>query len=370
MADPDLRPGPLQPGSTIGILGGGQLGRMLAVAAAKLGLRTHIYCDEPHCPAFDVTPLHTVGDYTDLDRLTAFAATVDVVTYEFENVPVTAARHLSGLVPVWPGALALEVAQDRLTEKQFISDLGVPVARFARVDEPGDIPAALRDFSGPGILKTRRFGYDGKGQVGIAPGEDPVAALAAIGNAPAILEQRLLFASEVSVLLVRGGDGDTAFYDIPQNTHSGGILRRSVVPSHLGQADADRARAMARRIAEALGYVGVLAVEMFYMGCSSDEPLCVNEIAPRVHNSGHWTMDACPVSQFENHVRAVAGWPLGATFRHSDAEMVNLIGQDVQAWPDLVADSGALLNLYGKREPRNGRKMGHVNRLKPKTSDT
>ena len=360
----------LQPGSTIGILGGGQLGRMLAMAAAKLGLRTHIYCDEPDCPAFEVTELRTVGDYTDLDRLTAFAATVDAVTYEFENVPVDAARHLSGLLPVRPGPRALEVAQDRLVEKRFISDLGVAVAPFAQVDSAGDLEAALRRFSGPGILKTRRFGYDGKGQVSIAPGEDPAAALAAIGNAPAIVEQRLAFMCEVSVLAVRGSDGVMDFYDIPQNTHADGILRRSVVPSPLGQADADVARAMARRIAEALGYVGVLAVEMFYMGPQREQPLVVNEIAPRVHNSGHWTMDACPVSQFENHIRAVAGWPLGSTARHSDAEMVNLIGRDAQAWQEIAADPGALLHLYGKRESRNGRKMGHVNRLRPRSSAT
>jgi 5-(carboxyamino)imidazole ribonucleotide synthase len=368
MPEPSAKSHRLEPGSTIGILGGGQLGRMLAMAAAKLGLRTHIYCDEPKCPAFDVSALRTVGDYTDLDRLSAFAATVDAVTYEFENVPVDAARHLSALVPVRPGPRALEVAQDRLVEKRFISELGVPVAPFAQVDSAAELEAAVQRFSGPGILKTRHFGYDGKGQVGIAPGDDPAAALAAIGNAPAILEQRLSFACEVSVLVVRGSDGVMDFYDIPQNTHADGILRRSVVPSPLRQADADFARAMARRVAEALDYVGVLAVEMFYMGAGREQPLLVNEIAPRVHNSGHWTMDACPVSQFENHIRAVAGWPLGSTSRHSDAEMVNLIGRDVQAWPEIVSDPGALLHLYGKREARNGRKMGHVNRLCAKSS--
>lgn len=368
MPEAGVRSEPLPPGSTIGILGGGQLGRMLAMAAAKLGLKTHIYCDEPTCPAFDVTPQHTVGDYTDFDRLSGFAATVDAVTFEFENVPVEAARHLSELVPVRPGPLALEVAQDRLTEKQFISGLGVPVAPFAPVDQAGDIVSALKRFSGPGILKTRRLGYDGKGQIRVAPADDPVAALAAIGNAPAILEQKLSFLSEISVLAVRGADGLIAFYDIPENTHSDGILRRSDVPSPLNEAVAERARTMARQIAEALGYVGVLAVEMFYMGPGADEPLLVNEIAPRVHNSGHWTMDACPVSQFENHIRAVAGWRLGTTARHSDAEMLNLIGKDAEAWSALAADPGALLHLYGKRESRNGRKMGHINRLRPRSS--
>ena len=251
---------PLPPGSTIGILGGGQLGRMLAMAAAKLGLRTHVYCDEPRCPAFDVSALQTVGSYTDLDKLRAFAETVDVVTYEFENVPVDAARHLVEMVPVRPGPRALEVAQDRLVEKEFISSLGVPVAPFARVDDAGDLVAALEQFDAPAILKTRRFGYDGKGQVGVAKGDDPAKALADIGNVPAILEKRVAFSCEVSVLVVRGMAGETAFYDIPQNIHSGGILRRSVVPSPLGAAEVSRARDLARRIAEALEYVGVLAV--------------------------------------------------------------------------------------------------------------
>lgn len=357
----------LPPGSTIGILGGGQLGRMLAMAAAKLGLRTHVYCDEPRCPAFDVSALRTVGSYTDLDKLTGFAAMVDVVTYEFENVPVDAARHLAALVPVRPGPQALDVAQDRLTEKRFISGLGVPVAPFAKVDDAGDLAATLDRFGAPSILKTRRLGYDGKGQIGVAKGDDPAEALAAIGNAPAILEQRLPFSCEISVLAVRSCDGEIAFYDIPQNMHSGGILRRSAVPSPLGAAEAEHARNLARRIAEALGYVGVLAVEMFYMGQGSDPALLVNEIAPRVHNSGHWTMDACLVSQFENHIRAVACWPLGPTDRHSDAEMVNLIGRDVLAWTGLAAEPGALLHLYGKRQPRDGRKMGHINRLRPRS---
>jgi 5-(carboxyamino)imidazole ribonucleotide synthase len=359
---------PLPPGSTIGILGGGQLGRMLAMAAAKLGLRTHVYCDEPRCPAFDVSALQTVGSYTDLDKLRSFAATVDVVTYEFENVPVDAARHLVGMVPVRPGPQALEVAQDRLVEKQFISSLGVPVAPFAKVDDARDLEAALDQFAASAILKTRRLGYDGKGQASVVKGDDPAKALADIGNVPAILEKRVGFSCEVSVLVVRGVTGETAFYDIPKNIHSGGILRRSIVPSPLGAAEADHARDLARRIAEALEYVGVLAVEMFYMGPGAEPALLVNEIAPRVHNSGHWTLDACAVSQFENHIRAVAGWPLGPTDRHSDAEMVNLIGRDVLAWADLAAESGALLHLYGKRQPREGRKMGHVNRLRPRSN--
>lgn len=367
MPDTAGRPGPLAPGSTIGILGGGQLGRMLALAAANLGLRTHIYSDEPGCPAFDVTAQHTVGDFTDIERLAAFAKTVDAVTYEFENVPVEAARELSRAVPVRPGARALEVAQDRLVEKTFVSDLGVSVAPFVAVDSLADLQHGLQQFGGGGILKTRRLGYDGKGQVVLAPGDDPAIALSEIGNAPAVLEQRISFACEISVLVVRSSEGAVEFYDIPQNTHSGGILRRSVVPSPLGETELDLARAMAQRIADALDYVGVLAVEMFFMGPQGDPPLMVNEIAPRVHNSGHWTMDACFVDQFENHMRAVAGWPLGSTTRHSDAEMFNLLGPDANAWAEIAADPGAMLHLYGKREARNGRKMGHINRLHPKT---
>ncbi len=367
MPDTGRRPRQLPPGSTIGILGGGQLGRMLAMAAAKLGLRTHIYSDEADCPAFDVTPRQTVGDFTDLERLATFAKGVDVVTYEFENVPVDAAHALSHTVPVWPGARALEVAQDRLVEKTFVAGLGVPVAPFAAVDNLDDLDRGLQRFGGSGILKTRRLGYDGKGQVVLAPGDDPAAALSDIGHAPAVLEQRMSFACEVSVLVVRGGGGAVAFYDIPVNTHAGGILRRSVVPSALGDAEVELACSLAHRIAEALDYVGVLAVEMFFMGPQADPALMVNEIAPRVHNSGHWTMDACYVDQFENHIRAVAGWPLGSTARHSDAEMLNLLGVEADAWAGIAADEGAMLHLYGKREARNGRKMGHVNKLRPKT---
>jgi 5-(carboxyamino)imidazole ribonucleotide synthase len=356
---------PLPPGSVIGILGGGQLGRMLAMAAAKLGFRTHIFNDEGDCPAFDVASARTNGKFTDLDALTPFAQGVDVVTYEFENVPVEAARHISAIVPVRPGPKALEVSQDRLVEKRFVAGLGVPVAPFLAVDGTADLSAGLSRFNGPSFLKTRRFGYDGKGQVNVAPGDDVPAALAAIGDAPAILEQRVTFDYEVSVLVIRGLDGATAFYDIPMNTHEGGILRRSVVPAPLNEAVAETARSMARRIAEALDYVGVLGVEMFVMGKGSVAPVLVNEFAPRVHNSGHWTMDACSISQFENHIRAVAGWPIGETRRHSNAEMVNLLGVEAQSWAEIAADRSALLHLYGKREARDSRKMGHVNRLLP-----
>ena len=360
--------GPLPPGSVIGILGGGQLGRMLALAAARLGLKTHIYSDDPESPAFDVAAAEMRGDYEDFDKLEVFARHVDAVTYEFENVPVRAASHMARWKPVRPGPLALEVAQDRLTEKTFISRLGIPVAPFVEVDAPSDIAAGLATFASGAILKTRRLGYDGKGQAVVEPGGPVEPAFQAIGRRPAVLEKKLAFAFEVSVLVVRGADGALAYYDIPVNTHGGGILRRSVVPSSLSGREAEAAKAIAARIAAALDYVGVLAVEMFYMGAGAREPFVVNEIAPRVHNSGHWTTDACAASQFESHIRAVAGWPLAKTARHSDAEMVNLIGHDADAWATLAAEPGACLHLYGKREAREGRKMGHLNRLSPKTT--
>jgi 5-(carboxyamino)imidazole ribonucleotide synthase len=359
---------PLPPGSTIGILGSGQLGRMLALAAARLGLKTHIYCEDSG-PAFDVATHTAKGRFDDDKALAAFAGKVDAVTYEFENVPIVAADVLSAHVPVRPGAKALAVSQDRLVEKQFIAGLGIPVAPFREIASVDDIGAGVAAFAAPAILKTRRFGYDGKGQAGIRSAGDAAFAWTEIGARPAVLEKRITFALEISALVVRGADGALAFYDCPANTHEGGILRRSVVPSGLPAADLDRAREIAASIAGALGYVGVLAVEMFHLGPDAPLPdrLMVNEIAPRVHNSGHWTIEACGISQFENHMRAVAGWPLGSTERHSDAEMLNLIGRQALDWARLAAEPGACLHLYGKREARDGRKMGHVTRLRPKS---
>jgi len=364
-----LPPAPLPPGSTIGILGSGQLGRMLALAAARLGLRTHVYCTESG-PAFDVATETSKGAFDDQAALARFAATVDVVTYEFENVAVATARHLASFVPVRPSAKALEVAQDRLAEKAFIAGLSIPVAPYRPVDGVPDLIAALAAFGAPAILKTRRFGYDGKGQVSLAPGGNAAAAWAEVGAQPSVLEQRVPFALELSALVVRGLAGEIAFYDCPVNTHENGILRRSVVPSGLPAADLARSREIAAAIADGLDYVGVLAVEMFHLGPDAPpaERLMVNEIAPRVHNSGHWTIDACAISQFENHIRGVAGWPLGSTERHSDAVMINLIGTEALEWQKLAADPGAALHLYGKREARPGRKMGHVTRLAAKSS--
>jgi 5-(carboxyamino)imidazole ribonucleotide synthase len=361
----DMAPSfPLPPGSTVGILGCGQLGRMLAMAAARLGLKTHVFCNTTG-PAFDVASAATRAAFNDEAALAAFARAVDVVTYEFENVRVETAHRLARSVPVRPSAKALEVAQDRLVEKRFIAALGVPVAPFEAVDSPDALRAALDRLGAPAILKSRRLGYDGKGQASVDAGSEMAAAWAAVGASPRVLERRVAYHCELSALIVRGHDGETACYDCPVNVHEGGILRRSAVPSGLPGGDLAEARAIAGRIAAALDSVGVLAVEMFYLG--PDAPagarLLVNEIAPRVHNSGHWTIEACPVSQFENHIRADAGWPLGSTERHSDAEMVNLIGGDADAWIKYAAEPGACLHLYGKHQARAGRKMGHVTRL-------
>lgn len=357
---------PLPPGSTIGILGGGQLGRMLGLAAARLGLKTHIYSDEKAAPAFDVSAAHTVGAYDDTDALARFAASCAVMTCEFENVPAgtleAAARH----VPVFPGAKSFAVAQDRLVEKDFVTALGIKVAPYAKVDTLEDLRAGLERVRIPALLKTRRFGYDGKGQITIRGEDESAAALEAIGHAPTLVEGVILFEREISVIVVRGQNGAMQFYDPIENVHEYGILAISKVPARIGQGVAVEAKAVAGKIAEALSHVGVLCVEMFERGGGRPE-LVVNEFAPRVHNSGHWTIDACLVSQFENHIRAIAGWPLGETSRHSDAVMTNLIGPDVEKWRLYAAEPGTAVHLYGKTEAREGRKMGHVTRLYPKT---
>jgi 5-(carboxyamino)imidazole ribonucleotide synthase len=356
----------LPPGSTIGIMGGGQLGRMLALAAARLGFKCHVYNDIAG-PACEVAAATTLGGFDDLAKLRSFAASVDVVTYEFENVPLAAAAAADAIKPVRPGLKALQVSQDRLAEKRFLSELEIPVAPFGAIEGPASFQAALNAVGLPAILKTRRFGYDGKGQIRIEAQEELAPAFDAIARSPATLEALVQFYCEVSVLVVRGATGETRFYDIPVNRHEGGILRSSTVPCDLPERHQARARAIASELAAALDYVGVLAVEMFYVGAEATEPLIVNEFAPRVHNSGHWTIDACAVSQFENHIRAIAGWPLGASERHSDAEMMNLIGPEVGDWPRFAAAPGACLHLYGKGEARPGRKMGHVTWIGPRS---
>jgi 5-(carboxyamino)imidazole ribonucleotide synthase len=349
----------LAPGSTIGILGGGQLARMLTLAAGQLGLNTHIYAPEKDSPAFQVSSAHTVTDYSNEDALVAFVASVSAVTYEFENVPVEAVRFLEQHVPVRPGSKALEVAQDRLKEKRLARDLGAMTADFASVNSRDELTARITQVGLPAVLKTTRFGYDGKGQAKIMAASDVGAAYAAMKGQPAILESFVNFKSEISVICARAADGTFAAYEPTENVHRNHILHTSTVPANIEHELAVEAVFIAQRMAEALDYVGVMGVE-FFVG---DGVLHVNEIAPRVHNSGHWTQDACLVSQFEQHIRAVAGWPLGTTSRHSDVVMTNLIGDDVLAWQKLAAEPGTALHLYGKTEARPGRKMGHVNRI-------
>ncbi|MDO8839358.1 MAG: 5-(carboxyamino)imidazole ribonucleotide synthase [Parvibaculum sp.] len=356
---------PVAPGGTIGILGGGQLGRMLAMAAAELGFKCHIYCPDTEVPAADVAAALTRAPYEDAAALAAFADGVDVVTYEFENVPAETARILAEHAPVRPGPQALATAQDRLTEKNFLAAQGIATAPFADVASAADLDAALAQIGTPAILKTRRLGYDGKGQAKIGRAEEAAAAWDAIGRMPAILEGFVPFEREISVVVARGIDGETAAYDPVENIHKDHILDRTYAPAALDAALADAARAIAARIVSALDYVGVMGVEMFLLPAGATPRLVVNEIAPRVHNSGHWTMDACAVSQFEQHIRAICGWPLGHPDRHADAVMTNLIGDAAGQWAVLAAEPGAKLHLYGKAQARAGRKMGHVNRLFP-----
>ncbi|AXS41837.1 5-(carboxyamino)imidazole ribonucleotide synthase [Breoghania sp. L-A4] len=354
----------LAPGSMLGILGGGQLGRMLAQSAAELGLRCHVYCPDAESPAFEVAHAHTVAAYDDEAALARFADAVDAVTYEFENVPDATARFLDARVPVRPGVRPLTVAQDRLNEKRYLQEIGIPIAPYAAVDGPEDIASAAEITGLPAILKTRRMGYDGKGQTRIESLDDALAAWKRIGEAPAVLEGVVGFALECSVIAARDIDGNTIAYDIAENVHENHILKWTRVPSTLSEETMARARELGMKVASGLDYVGVLAVELFVVRDGTGEHLIANEIAPRVHNSGHWTQDGCAVSQFDQHVRAVAGWPLGDPKRHSDVEMENLIGFDADGWYDILSEPGACLHLYGKRETRPGRKMGHVNRLK------
>jgi 5-(carboxyamino)imidazole ribonucleotide synthase len=358
---------PLPPGSTVGILGGGQLGRMLAVAASRLGLKSHVYSDETGAPAFDAVAASTVASYADEGALTDFAASVDVVTCEFENVPAATLEACSRAKPVFPGAKSFAVAQDRLAEKDFIGALGIEIAPYAAIDSPDQLDAALARITPPAILKTRRLGYDGKGQVVIRDRAEAESAWRGIGRVPAVLEGLVLFEREVSVIAVRGRDGAFKVYDLTENVHQNGILAISRVPAASSPALLAEATEIARKIAEALQHVGVLAVELFQREEGLRPGLIVNEIAPRVHNSGHWTLDACAVSQFENHIRAISGWPLGDTARHSDAVMTNLIGADVEKWRTLAAEPMTSVHLYGKAEARPGRKMGHSTRLYPKS---
>ena len=353
--------GPLAPGATIGILGGGQLGRMTAQAAARLGYRSHIFCQHDDDPAAQVAVAATVAAYDDEAALRNFAGACDAVTLEFENIPLAAVETVASVAPMRPGVKALEVAQDRLVEKDFIAGLGVGTAPYRGVASAGELAAAQADLDADIICKTRRLGYDGKGQAVLARGRAATEIWPEFDGRPAIAEAKIDFACEISVIAARGLDGATATYVPVENRHVDGILDRTIAPAELKFLIRAEAQTIAEHIAEALDLVGLLAVEMFV---TRDQRLLVNEIAPRPHNSGHWTIDACAVSQFEQLVRAVAGLPLGDPERHSDAEMENLIGDDVARWPELIARPGACVHLYGKAETRPGRKMGHVTYLR------
>jgi 5-(carboxyamino)imidazole ribonucleotide synthase len=349
---------PLPLGSTIGIFGGGQLGRMLSVAASRLGYRTHIF--EPGAaPAADVAHALTTAAYGDLDALRAFAASVDVLTFEFENIPAAALEFLAAETPLFPPRQALEISQDRLTEKAFLRDLGLQTAPFANVSSPDDLAAALAITGTPAILKTRRMGYDGKGQVKIMTPDQAQDAMASMAGAPAILEGFVAFEREISVIAARGQDGAIACFDPGENVHKDGILATTTVPARLPPSLRSDAALLAARILNALDYVGVLGVELFV----TPGALIVNEIAPRVHNSGHWTQGGCAVDQFEQHIRAITGWPLGDGTRHANVVMENLIGDDITRLPDLAKAPNTQIHLYGKSEIRPGRKMGHINVL-------
>ena len=346
--------------TTIGILGGGQLGRMLSVAASRLGLKTHIFEPGANPPAAHVADAVTTASYDDRAALTAFAQSVDVITYEFENIPTSALDLLETLRPIHPGRQALATSQDRLVEKNFLQSLGLQTAPFATVDNTADLDAAIAQIGTPAIMKTRTMGYDGKGQARIMSQGDAAQALADMAGAPAILEGFVNFSHEVSIIGARSADGAVACFDPGENVHVDGILRTTTVPAKLTPSQRTDAVLIAARILNELDYVGVMGVELFV----TPQGLIVNEIAPRVHNSGHWTQNGCTIDQFEQHIRAVAGWPLGDGSRHSDVVMENLIGDDMDRLPEL-AKTTAALHLYGKADVKTGRKMGHVNHIKP-----
>ncbi len=350
---------PLQPGAVIGILGGGQLGRMLSMAAARLGFVTHIFEPGANPPAGQVAHRVTTAPYEDAEALAAFAQSVDVITYEFENIPTEALDVLESHRPIRPGREALRVSQDRLTEKTFLQGLGLNTAPFADVTDLDSLQAAIERIGTPAILKTRRFGYDGKGQARLKSPEDAQAALADMQGAPAILEGFVNFSHEVSIIAARGLDGRVACFDPGENVHRDGILHTTTVPARLSPALRTDAVLLAANILNALDYVGVMGVELFV----TPQGLIVNEIAPRVHNSGHWTQNGCAVDQFEQHIRAVAGWPLGDGQRHADVVMENLIGDDMNRVPELAQQRDVALHLYGKAQVTPGRKMGHFNRI-------
>jgi 5-(carboxyamino)imidazole ribonucleotide synthase len=356
----------IAPGATLGILGGGQLGRMIALAAASLGLKVHVFSPDEDSPAFDVCHAVTRAPFDDEETLGRFARACDVVTYEFENVPRRAAEIVAALAKLRPNADALAITQDRLAEKTFVSDLGLPTAAFRGVLDEASLAQAVGELGRPSVLKTRRFGYDGKGQAVLRDGSDLAAAFASLSAAPSILEAFVPFEREISIVAARGVDGSFAAWEPVENEHADHILSVSRVPARIDAATADEAASLARRIGDGLDYVGVFAVELFLLTGEAGQRLVVNEIAPRVHNSGHWTIEGAETSQFEQHVRAVCGWPLGSPASRGAVEMRNLIGEQANAWSAVLAEPGAHLHLYGKAEARAGRKMGHVTRVTPR----
>ncbi|MEM8800435.1 MAG: 5-(carboxyamino)imidazole ribonucleotide synthase [Pseudomonadota bacterium] len=347
------------PGKMIGIIGGGQLGRMLILAAARLGYRSCVLCPDPGAPAVQVATQHVAGDYTDVEAITAFTDCIEVATYEFENIPAETVAQIARTKPIAPAVKALEVAQDRLIEKQFIQNLGIEVAPFQDIASLPDLKQALETIGAPGIIKTRRFGYDGKGQRAVKPDQSIEDIWADFDGIPAIYEGFVDFACEISVMVVRDHSGHTVTYPPGINEHRNHILYRTTVPAKIDATTADVAATAAQKVAEALSYVGTLGVEMFVR---ADGSLVVNEIAPRVHNSGHWTLEGAQTDQFENHIRAITGLPLGDTRLLGPTQMMNLIGEDVCSLDAYLSDPSATLHLYGKDEPRAGRKMGHVTR--------
>lgn len=352
----------LAPGATIGILGGGQLGRMTALAAMPLGYRCHVFAARPDSPGAQVCGAATVAEFSDLAALDRFAAAVDLATFEFENIPAAAVRRVAEAKPVLPRPEILEITQDRMREKDFLRSIEVATTVYREISDAAGLARAVQDFGGPAVLKTVRMGYDGKGQVMLTAETRPEEAWRRMGGQIGILEGFVDFACEISVIVARGQNGAWAAYPPVENRHTAHILDTTIAPARIDPETAMRAEAIARRVAEQLDLVGVLAVEMFVTRAGE---ILVNELAPRPHNSGHWTIDACVTSQFEQLVRAICGLPLGSVEHHSDAVMKNLIGADVEKWRDVLDDQRAKLHLYGKREVRPGRKMGHVTRLHP-----
>ena len=352
---------PLSPGSTLGILGGGQLGRMLSQAASRLGFDVVILDPEPDCPAARVSRAQITAPYDDPDALQALGRLCDVVTFEFENVPALSVEQLAEAgALVAPGPTALAVAQDRVDEKTYLNAVGAVTVDFAPVATLNDLTAAIARLGLPALLKTRREGYDGKGQAWIRDAADAAAAFDAIGRRPAILEAAAIFNRELSVIAARGHDGAVAVYPLGENIHANGVLKTTLAPAAVDSATQERAVEIASAVLDGLDYVGVMGIELFDMG---DGVLLVNEIAPRVHNTGHWTQDGCVCDQFEQHIRAIVGWPLGPTKAHARIEMTNLLGDEVDQWRALAVEPNARLHLYGKHEARAGRKMAHVNRV-------